>query len=158
MDNDIEYHTLTHFMYNVYNQKYGRPKTTNPCKETYPEMEWKKMTHKLYEIKHEGQTLYGHKLAVNSQGQWVMEVKGTGAVLAVDKKDVEEVLPHTIGVQFDSTKQTYSYLAEAGKYKVGEFYILDAPMGRAIVQVTAVDTKSSHATKQFTPLAKIVTE
>lgn len=129
----------------------------NPCKEIALEMEGKTVN-KLYEIKHEGQTLYGHKLAVNSQGQWVMEVKGTGAVLAVDKKDVEEVLPHTIGIQFDSSKQTYSYLADAGKYKVGEFYILDAPSGRAIVKVVGVDTKSIHATKQFTPLAKIVTE
>lgn len=116
------------------------------------------MTNKLYEIKQGDETCYGHKLAVNSQGQWVMEVKGTGAVLAVDKKNVEEVLPHTIGVQFDSSKQIYSYLADAGKYKVGEFYILDAPSGRAIVQVVEVDTKSTGATKQFTPLAKIVTE
>lgn len=144
-------------MHNLYNQKYGRPKTTNPCKEIYLETEGKKMN-KLYEIKHEGQTLYGHKLAVNSQGQWVMEVKGTGAVLAVDKKNVEEVLPHTIGVQFDISKQIYSYLADAGKYKVGEFYILDAPSGRAVVQVVEVDTKSTCATKQFTPLAKIITE
>lgn len=135
--------------------KYGH--ITNPCKEISLDMEGQKVN-KLYEIKHEGQTLYGHKLAVNSQGQWVMEVKGTGAVIAISKTLVEEVLPHTIGVQFDSTKMTYHYLAEAGKYAVGEFFILDAPMGRAIVQVVSVDTKSKSATKVFEPLAKLKTE
>lgn len=129
----------------------------NPCSEIALEMEGKTVN-KLYEIKHEGQTLYGHKLAVNSAGKWVMEIKGTGAVLAVDKSEVEEVMPHTISIQFDKGKQTYAYLAEAGKYKVGELYVLDAPYGRSIVQVVAVDTKSVQATKQFEPLAKLVTE
>jgi len=129
----------------------------NPCSEIALEMEGKTVN-KLYEIKHEDQTLYGHKLAVNSAGKWVMEIKGTGAVLAVDKSEVEEVMPHTISIQFDKGKQAYAYLAEAGKYKVGELYVLDAPYGRSIVQVIAVDTKSVHATKQFEPLAKLVTE
>jgi hypothetical protein len=129
----------------------------NPCPEIALETEGKTVN-KLYEITTAAGKLYGHKLAVNSQGHWVMEVKGTGTVLAVDKSNVEEVMPHTISVQFDSSKQAYAYLAEAGKYKVGEFYILDAPYGRSIVQVIAVDTKNVQATKQFEPLAKLVTE
>lgn len=129
----------------------------NPCSEIALEVEGKTMN-KLYEITTADGKLYGHKLAVNSQGHWVMEVKGTGTVLAVDKNNVEEVMPHTISVQFDSSKQAYAYLAEAGKYKVGELYVLDAPYGRSIVQVVAVDTKSVQATKQFEPLAKLVTE
>ena len=116
------------------------------------------MTTKLYEISHGTETLYGHKLATNSQGQWVMEIKGSGDVIAVDKANVQEVLPYTIGVQFETGKMIYSYLADAGKFKEGEFYILDAPHGRAIVQVVEVDTKSAGATKQFTPLAKLLTE
>jgi hypothetical protein len=116
-----------------------------------------KMT-KLYEIRHLEKTLYGHKLATNSQGHWVMEVKGTGEVLAVDKSCVEEVLPHTIGVQFETGKMVYHYLADAGKYQVGEFYILDAPHGRAIVQVVSVDTKNVNATKDFKPLVKLTVE
>jgi hypothetical protein len=113
---------------------------------------------KLYEITADGKKLYGHKLATNSQGHWVIEVKGTGEVLAVDKSCVEEVLPHTIGVQFETGKMVYHYLADAGKYQVDEFYILDAPHGRAIVQVTAVDTKNVNATKEFKPLAKLAVE
>jgi hypothetical protein len=113
---------------------------------------------KLYEITVDGKKLYGHKLATNSQGHWVMEVKGTGEVFAVDKSCVEEVLPHTIGVQYETGKMVYHYFADAGKYQVGEFYILDAPSGRVIVQVTEVDTKSVNATKEFKPLAKLAVE
>jgi hypothetical protein len=116
-----------------------------------------KMT-KLYEIRHLEKTLYGHKLAVNSQGLWVMEIKGSGEVLSVDKSCVEEVMPHSIGVQFETGKQVYHYLADAGRYQAGEFYILDAPHGRAIVQVVSVDTKNVNATKEFKPLAKLTVE
>lgn len=146
-----KYDIQAYIAYDKYGYISPREKLWNGSKE-------QNMTNKLYEIKRGDETCYGHKLAVNSQGQWVMEVKGTGAVIAVDKGAVEEVLPHTIGVQFESNKQTHSYLADAGEYKVGEFYILDAPMGRATVQVVEVDTKSIGATKQFTPLAKIITE
>jgi hypothetical protein len=114
---------------------------------------------KLYEITVDGdKKLYGQNMAVNSQGLWVVEIKGTGEVLAVDKSCVEEVMPHSIGVQFETGKQVYHYLADAGRYQVGEFYILDAPHGRAIVQVTAVDAKNVNATKEFKPLAKLAVE
>lgn len=113
---------------------------------------------KLYEIQLNDKKLYGHKLAVNSQGHWVMEIKGTGEVISVDKCYVEEVMPHTIGVQFETGKTVYHYLAEAGKHNVGDFYVVDALHGRAIVNVVGVDTKSGSATKQFNPIAKLVTE
>ena len=116
------------------------------------------MTTKLYEIKQGDEACYGHKLAINSQGQWVMEVKGTGRFIAVDKASVQEVLPHTIGVQFDSNKTVYHYLAEAGKYNKGDFYIFDVSYGRSIVQIVEVDSKSKSATVEFKPLAKIKTE
>ncbi len=138
---------------NLYLQKYGR----NLCKEIKGEWKDNDMS-KLYEIKQGTETLYGHKLATNSQGQWVMEIKGSGSVVAVDKASVQEVLPYTIGVQFESGKMVYSYLADAGKFKVGEFYIFDAASGRCVVQVVEVDTKSTGATKQFTPIAKLLTE
>lgn len=113
---------------------------------------------KLYEITATGRVVYGHKLATNSQGQWVMEAKGTGEVFAVDKAYVQEVLPHTIGVQFETGKSTYHYLADAGKYQTGSFYLMDAPNGRAIVQIVSVDTKHASSTKHFTPLAKLLVE
>ena len=139
-------------------KKYFAPKGSVVASFSYQTTKEQDMPTKLYEISRGTETLYGHKLATNSQGQWVMEIKGSGDVIAVDKDTVQEVLPYTIAVQFETGKMTYSYLAEAGKYKIGEFFILDAPSGRAIVQVTGVDTKSNAATKQFTPLAKLLTE
>ena len=113
---------------------------------------------KLYEIKQNGEVCYGHKLATNSQGQWVMEVKGTGAVIAVDKAFVEEVLPHTVGIQFETNNTVYHYFADKGAVQVGAFYIVDTAMGRAIAQVVAVDSKSTKATTTLNVLAKIQTE
>lgn len=155
MDRDVDWLGL---MDSLSYHKYGKVK--NPCKEIFLETETKKddTMNKLYEIKHEGKTLYGNKLAVNSAGKWVMEIKGTGEVISVDKILVEEVMPYTIGVQFETGKTIYHYTSEKGKYNVGDVCILDAPMGRAIVNIVAVDTKSQSATKQFTPIAKLVTE
>lgn len=140
------------------NYKPKKRRVKNPCSEIMlkPE-ETKMLDKKLYEIKTEGNTRYGHKLAVNSQGYWVMEIKGTGEVLAVDKSFVQEVLPYSIGVQFESGKTVYHYLGEAGKHQVGDMFVLDAPNGRAIVQVVAVDTKNTNATKHFNPIAKLAT-
>ena len=110
---------------------------------------------KLYEIKQEGgASLYGTKLATNSKGQWVMEVKGTGTIVAVDATSVEEVMPHTIGVSFGKGK-VYHYLAPKGVYEVGDIYVLDAAMGRDIVNVASVDTKSTNASVEFKPLLKL---
>lgn len=113
---------------------------------------------KLYEIKQGDTVAYGHKLAVNSSGLWVMEVKGTGAIITADKNDIEEVLPHTIGIRFESDKTIYHYFAEKDKFKVGDWFVLESYGGRAIVNVVAVDTKSKGATKDFAPLVKLVVE
>ena len=135
----------------------------NPCSEisisNHTTMKDEYMTtKKLYEIKQDDKVLFGHKLTTNSSGLWVMEIKGSGDVICVDKANVEEVMPHTIRIQFDRNKQTYEYLAENGKYQVGEFYILDSFLGRAIVEIVAVDTKSARATAEFKPLAKLNVE
>jgi hypothetical protein len=98
---------------------------------------------------------YGHKLAVNSAGKWVMEIKGTGEVITCDKDDVEEVMPYTVSIQFQTGKQIYSYLAEKDSVELDAFYIFDAPLGRAIAQVVKLDTKSPAASVEFKPLAKL---
>lgn len=110
---------------------------------------------KLYEIKEEGMpTQYGSLLAINSSGKMVMEIKSTGEVIAVDPSSVEEVLPYTISVSFGKG-QLYHYLAPKGVYKVGDVCVLDAPLGRGIVNVVDVDTKSKSATVEFKPLIKL---
>lgn len=103
--------------------------------------------------------LYGHYLATNSQGEWVMEVKGSGQIMSVPKKVVEEVLPYTISVKFQDSGTTYSYLSEKDKFPVG-FYLLKAYShdGWQIAHVTAVDTKSNKATKEFAPIGKLAVD
>ena len=116
-------------------------------------------TNKLYQIKISDATIkYGHKLAVDSTGKWVMEIKGTGEVRSYDKSLIEEVMPYTISVQFESNKQTYSYLANKDQVELNAFYIFDAARGWTIVQVVKLDTKSPDATAEFKPLAKLTTE
>jgi len=111
---------------------------------------------KLYQINSLVSTVkYGHKLAVNSAGKWVMEIKGTGEVITCDKDDVEEVMPYTVSIQFETGKQIYSYLAEKGSVELNAFYIVDAALGRAIAQVVKLDTKSPAASVEFKPLAKL---
>lgn len=100
-------------------------------------------------------TVYGHKLAVDSTGKWVMELKGTGEVGSFDKTSIEEVMPFTVAIQFQTGKQVYHYLANKEQTELNAFYIFDGAVGRAIAQVVELDTKSSAATVEFKPLAKL---
>ena len=109
---------------------------------------------KLYEIKRSFGTEYGTKLATDSAGKWVMEIKSTGEVFSVDPNLVEEVMPHTIGISFGKGV-IYHYLASKGVYEVGDVFVFDGAMGRAIVNVVSVDTKSTNASVEFKPLLKL---
>lgn len=111
----------------------------------------------LYEFDNNGKQTFGTKIAVNSSGLWVMEVKGTGDVVTVDKDKVEEVIPHSIGVKFLTGDTVYHYTAPKGKFDKG-FYLFDNHMGTSLVEIVALDTKSKKATKEFTPTLKFVTE
>lgn len=115
-------------------------------------------TNKLYTWHHDVD-LYGHYLATNSQGEWVMEVKGSGQIMAIAKDKVQEVLPYTISVKFVDSGTTYSYLASKDQFPVG-FYLVKAYShdGWQIAQVTAVDTKSNKATKEFAPSGKLAVD
>lgn len=97
------------------------------------------------------------KLKQTSAGDWAVELKGKDAdVIRVEEKHLEEVLPYTINVQFSSSTKEYSYQAEKDQFEVG-FYMVKA-MAAAnweIVKVTAVDTKSKAATKEFKPMGKL---
>jgi hypothetical protein len=105
----------------------------------------------LYEIKQFDKTVFGHKLAVNSLGQWVMEIKGSGEVIAVDKKEVTEVVPYTIGLKFSQQGQTYNYFNEARDLVKGDVLVMDGygSGGYQLAIVVAVDTKSKEATKEI---------
>lgn len=116
------------------------------------------MTNTLYEFELNGKTTFGTKIATNSSGLWVMEVKGSGEVVTVKKTEVEEVIPYSIGVKFMNTPgQTYHYTAPKNKFGLG-FYLFENHNGQSLVQVVELDTKSKQATKEFTPTLKFVTE
>lgn len=103
--------------------------------------------------------LYGHYLAINSQGEWVMEVKGSGQIVAVAKDKVEEVLPYTIGVRFNNNGTTYHYLADKDKFTEGFYLVKDtSSSGWQIARVVDVDTKSPKATVEFAPIGKLTVD
>lgn len=103
------------------------------------------------------QVHYGHYLATNSSGQWVMEEKGTGKIHTVDKADVQEVLPYTIAIRFlndGGMGKNYHYFADKDKFQKDQVFVLD----NSIVVVVDVDTKSKGATKDFKPTVEILTK
>lgn len=142
-------------------QKYGL--VQNPCSEIIiqqPENKGKTMADKtLYEIKIDDKTtVFGHKLAVNSQGKWVIEMKGSGQVIAVDKDSVSKVVPYTIAIKYTEHGTAYHYIANADDgWKVDDFAIC-LPYGSGgyqLARVVAVDTKSDKATAEFNPIKRI---
>lgn len=116
---------------------------------------YEKMKGKLFQTK-DGQ--FGIGLAVNSQGKYVLEMKGSGDLVAHDKSEVELVMPFTYNVQFNGTGTAYSYLGKEGTVAVGDLLLkTDGTKGIIIAKVTAVNTKSEKATKYFEGV-KIKTE
>jgi hypothetical protein len=143
--------------------KESRPKVLKNCTTfvEYDELnqEKAKMANEksLYEINRFDTKSYGYKLAVNSQGQWVMEIKGSGDVIAVDKTSVSEVIPYTIGVKFATIGTVYHYFNEAKDLVKGDAIIMEGYAGGnyQIAMVVGVDTKAKNATKEIDYLKKI---
>lgn len=114
------------------------------------------MKGKLFKVKADG--VYGIGLAVDSTGQYVLEMKDGSGVRSFAKKDVEVVMPFTFSVQFNGVGTEYSYLGKEGSVKVGDLLLKqDGTKGITIAKVTAINTKSDKATKYFDGV-KIVTE
>ena len=115
-----------------------------------------KMKGKLFQTK-EAEPRFGIGLAINSQGKYVLEMKGTGDLLPFDKSEIEVVMPFTFNVQFNGAGTEYSYLGKEGTVGVGDLLLkTDGSKGIVIAKVTAVNTKSEKATKYFDGV-KIVT-
>lgn len=115
------------------------------------------MKGKLFQTK-EADVRFGIGLAVNSRGEYVLEIKGTGDLVAFNKKDIELVMPFTYSVQFNGAGTEYSYLGREGAVQPGDLLLkTDGTKGITIAQVTAVNTKSEKATKYFEGV-KIKTE
>jgi hypothetical protein len=106
------------------------------------------MKGKLFKVK--ADDAYGIGLAVDSTGQYVLEMKDGSGVRSFAKKDVEVVMPFTFSVQFNGVGTEYSYLGKEGSVAVGDLLLKqDGTKGITIAKVTAVNTKSDKATKYF---------
>lgn len=116
------------------------------------EKELKKMD-KLYQFTHEGKTLFGHKLAVNSEGLWVMDVKG-GAPVAIKAEEAEEVIPYSVSVKSLSSGETKHMMIDKGVVSKGGVYV--ARTG-GIYTVLDVDTKTKTPLT-FHPVSQLVTK
>lgn len=90
--------------------------------------------------------VFGTRLTTDSRGKWIMEPKGGGNAVTIDKAQAERVMPYTVGVAYnnDKTRTVYNYFSRIGEVEVG-----DVVFNRegAIAQVVALDTKSDAATK-----------
>ena len=114
------------------------------------------MKGKLFKVK--ADNAYGVGLAVDSTGQYVLEMKDGSGVRSFSKKDVEVVMPFTFSVQFNGVGTEYSYLGKEGSVNIGDLLLkTDGTKGITIAKVTAVNTKSESATKYFDGV-KIKTE
>lgn len=100
----------------------------------------------LYKLK--GQEEYGIKLATDSEGRIVLDMKATGNLVAFDPNVLEEVLPYSVDVSFRGLSgKTYSFQADPNSLAVGDLVIdprYDDPL-----RIVAIDTKSRKATKKI---------
>lgn len=120
--------------------------------ETFKESEH--MYDSLYEFEYNGKTTYGTFLTVNSRGEAVIEVKGSGEVISISQDLIKEVVPLTASVTFWGQKQQYTYMIKEGQVKEGQIIVMESPSGPAIVTVQSVkQTKGNW--KQLKVLAVI---
>jgi len=101
---------------------------------------------KLYQTT-EQSPRFGVLLATNSAGKLVLEMKGTGEVLAFDKNEIEEVKPYTVSIKFQDSSTEYHYLSRKGDVEKGDLILVDG--NGHMAKVIAVDTKSDRATKEL---------
>lgn len=85
------------------------------------------------------------KIGMNSAGDHVVEVRGTGEVFAVSGSALEKVMPYTINVRYiGPNTKLYSFFANKDDVAVGDVIIGDNYSSPMIVK--AIDTKSAWAT------------
>jgi hypothetical protein len=90
--------------------------------------------------------MFGHKLATNRAGMWVMEIKGTDEIVTVASGNVQKVMPYTVSCRYlGGGSSGYSFFAKLGEVKKGD--IVYHPEYDTPLMVTAIDTKSEKATK-----------
>lgn len=108
-----------------------------------------------FTIDGENRCRYGTHIGTNSQNQYLIEEKGTGAIHVFDKKDLEEVVPYTFSASING-KETH-YIGTPDVLKKGDVLLHTGSTTPQVAVVTGVDTKNKGARAKFKG-AKIVTE
>jgi hypothetical protein len=120
------------------------------------ETEMTENTKTLYSFTHpDGKVSYGTHIGTNSQNQYLIEEKTTGAIHVFDKKDLEEVVPYTFSATMGG-KETH-YVGTPDALKKDDVLLYTGSSTPQIAVVTGVDTKNKGARAKFKG-AKIITE
>jgi len=98
--------------------------------------------------------VYGTKLAMNSAGEYVLEIKGTGQIVTMNPQLLTEVIPYTFMAKSGSTEK--HFIGTEGKVSVGDTLIQTSSATLKIWAVKETNTKNKTAVK-FTG-RRIVTE
>ena len=112
-------------------------------------------TKTLYSFTVDGKVAYGIHIGTNSQNQYLIEEKGTGAIHVFDKSALEEVVPYTFSAKMGNSEN--HYVGTPGALNKGDILLYTGSSSPQIAVVTGVDTKSKSARAKFKG-AKIVTE
>jgi hypothetical protein len=120
--------------------------------ETVEKIEERKdeMKDKLFEVLVDGSaSRYGVGVAVNSKGQYVLEMKDSNTYEAFDVTSVKKVMPFTYDVMFSGKSQVYSYLGTEGEVAVDDILLAEGESSFNVAKVVAINTASENATKRF---------
>ena len=109
----------------------------------------------LYSFTVDGKITYGTHIGTNSQNQYLIEEKGTGAIHVFDKSALEEVVPYTFSAKMGSSEN--HYVGTPGALNKGDILLYTGSSTPQIAVVTGVDTKNKSARGKFKG-AKLTTE
>mgnify|MGYP000892552776 FL=1 len=112
------------------------------------------MNGKLFQVKDTKE--FGVGLAMNSVGEYVLEMKNSGVIQAFSKDKIEIVMPYTLSIVWTGGEPVH-YRVNPGKLQKNDV-VLEVKYGHKIrIGVVAeVDTKRENATQTFKGM-KVVT-
>jgi hypothetical protein len=106
-------------------------------------------TNKLHNALVDGKQIMGYPRAVGGDGLVIFEEHGTNNLHRVPQKDVELIVPYSVGVKFLSAgadAKVYHYYATEGEFAVNDLLLNDAGDYAKVIEI---NTKNENANKRF---------